>query len=41
MTDGDEILVPKDQLIKARESLGMELREMAGKLGLGIDEGTL
>jgi len=38
-TDGDKILVLKDQLIKASESLGMRRREMAGKLG--IDEETL
>ncbi|HEY54890.1 MAG TPA: ImmA/IrrE family metallo-endopeptidase [Dehalococcoidia bacterium] len=36
MADEDKILVLKDQLVKARESLGLELREVADKLG--IDE---
>lgn len=39
MVDEDKILVLKDQLVKARESLGLECREVADKLG--IDEENL
>lgn len=36
MVDEDEVSVLRDQLVKARESLGLECREVADKLG--IDE---
>jgi Zn-dependent peptidase ImmA (M78 family)/DNA-binding XRE family transcriptional regulator len=39
MVDEDKILVLKDQLVKARKSLGLEHREVADKLG--IDEENL
>ena len=39
MADEDKIVVLKDQLVKARESLGLEHREVADKLG--IDEKNL
>jgi len=39
MVDEDKISVLKDQLVKARESLGLEHREVADKLG--IDEENL
>ena len=39
MVDEDKILVLKDQLVKARESLGLECREVADELG--IDEENL
>ena len=39
MVDEDKILVLKDQLVKARESLGLECREVSDKLG--IDEENL
>lgn len=39
MVDEDRALVLKDQLVKARESLGLQRKEAADKLG--IDEGEL
>ena len=39
MADEDKILVLKDQLVKARDSLGLQREEVADKLG--IDKGEL